>query len=416
MNVPATFAQSKLPEGMSAWPLGLVLAAAAMVAACTPWATSPISETPSSSSVVTISDDGTYLRLIDPLGGQWGVERVGSDDFTRYQAWVNFGAGGFLNHSAGCGRGYPAFYRLDGEKLAITRLEPIKTGKCSGATPGAIAASVASERRLAAFLDNVASWSQGDDRTLVLTGKNGTQALLTRPIEPNPEIAGRWLIDSIGGRSFETERRPATLKIEQGGIGANADCNSMGTSFTIPAPGRIAITGPAISTLIGCPADDAAEDALISRAITSATAYRLQGRRLEFMGGPGMVLHRPPPPDRRLEGEYEACGNTLLGAYHEGPITLTIAGPEMRDNAGCTATYAADGPRLRLNLRGGPACANPAPPYEPGKPTGIGGSISMLAVAQPDGFGFDEEGRLILRTGRGLLTICRKGSPPPFGG
>jgi hypothetical protein len=40
----------------------------------------------------------------------------------------------------------------------------------------------------------------------------------------------------------------------------------------------------------------------------------------------------------------------------------------------------------------------------------------MLAVAQPDGFGFDEEGRLILRTGRGLLTICRKGSPPPFGG
>lgn len=36
-------------------------------------------------------------------------------------------------------------------------------------------------------------------------------------------------------------------------------------------------------------------------------------------------------------------------------------------------------------------------------------------VAPPDGFGFDGEGRLILRTGRGLLTMCRKGDPPPFG-
>jgi hypothetical protein len=36
-------------------------------------------------------------------------------------------------------------------------------------------------------------------------------------------------------------------------------------------------------------------------------------------------------------------------------------------------------------------------------------------VARPDGFGFTETGVLVLRTGRGLLTLCRKGSPKPFG-
>ena len=128
-----------------------------------------------------------------------------------------------------------------------------------------------------------------------------------------------------------------------------------------------------------------------------------------------MVVRRPPEPDRHLAGEYKSCGNTLLGGYHEGPITLAIDNATMRDNAGCTATYTTEGPDLALDLQDGPACANAAAPYEPGKPAGLGGNISTLAVAQPDGFGFDEEGRLILRTGRGLLSMCRKGAPPPFG-
>jgi hypothetical protein len=106
----------------------------------------------------------------------------------------------------------------------------------------------------------------------------------------------------------------------------------------------------------------------------------------------------------------------LLGAYHEGPITLAVDGQAMRDNAGCTARYTANGPQLTLQLGTEAACARPAPPYVPGEPVGIGGPISMLAVARPDGFGFDDQGRLILRTMRGLLSMCRKGSPPPFGG
>jgi hypothetical protein len=74
-----------------------------------------------------------------------------------------------------------------------------------------------------------------------------------------------------------------------------------------------------------------------------------------------MVMHRPPPPDRRLAGDYEACGSTLLGAYHEGPITLAISQNTMSDNAGCTARYVASGPQLSLQLADTPSCGN-APP------------------------------------------------------
>jgi hypothetical protein len=77
---------------------------------------------------------------------------------------VSFSAGGFINHGAGCGGGYPAFYRLDGERVTVTRIEPIRTGKCAG-TPelangsAALRAAAAdSERELAAF---VTSWRAG---------------------------------------------------------------------------------------------------------------------------------------------------------------------------------------------------------------------------------------------------------------
>ena len=74
--------------------------------------------------------------------------------------------------------------------------------------PPSRAASAASERRLAAFLDQLAGWQRPDDRTLILTAKDGTRATLTRPVEPHPEIAGRWIIESIGGKPLVTERRP----------------------------------------------------------------------------------------------------------------------------------------------------------------------------------------------------------------
>lgn len=45
----------------------------------------------------------------------------------------------------------------------------------------------------------------------------------------------------------------------------------------------------------------------------------------------------------------------------------------------------------------------------------IGGGISPLAVTRPDGFAFDDEGRLVIRTRRGLLTMCRNAEPQPVG-
>ena len=360
-------------------------------------------------------DDGSFLRRIDPLGGQWSVERIGGEDFRRFKAWINFSAGGFLNHGAGCSGGYPAFYRLDGPRLTIVRREPVRIGKCAGASAAERAAAAASERRLGAFLDQAAAWAMPDPQSLVVTARDGTRALLSRPLEPHPELAGRWIIESIGGRPLVTEKRPPTLTIEMGSIGAVADCNRMGALFTVPAPGRIAVTSPIVGTEMGCAPEDSAEDALMTTAMARATAYRLAGNRLVFSGGPGMVVRRPPPPDRRLAGEYRACGNTLLGGYHEGPITLAIDEQTIRDNAGCSAQYRADGPNLALTLGDAPACAATALPYVPGEPVSVGGVISTLAVTRPDGWGFSEDGRLILRTGRGLLTMCRAGSPPPFG-
>src|SRR5918994_1092842 len=98
-------------------------------------------------------DDGTFLQRIDPLGGQWQVVSIGGENFQRFKPWVNFSAGGFINHGAGCSGGFPAFYRLDGDRMAVTRREEIRTGKCAAATSAERTAAVASERRLATFLE-----------------------------------------------------------------------------------------------------------------------------------------------------------------------------------------------------------------------------------------------------------------------
>lgn len=209
----------------------------------------------------TPEDDGTYLGRIDPLGGQWRVEHIGESDFSRFDAWVNFNAGGFLNHGAGCRGSSPAFYRLDGAQITITRLEPIQTGKCAGTrqladgTAEARITAAESEGLLASFLDQLVGWGRQGD-TLILTARDGTRATLTRPVDPHPELAGRWLIESIGGEPLITERRPATLRIGMGHIGAHADCNSIGGTFAIPAPGRISITGPLVGTQMGCAPED----------------------------------------------------------------------------------------------------------------------------------------------------------------
>ncbi|ODP37046.1 hypothetical protein BFL28_18985 [Sphingomonas turrisvirgatae] len=65
----------------------------------------------------------------------------------------------------------------------------------------------------------------------------------------------------------------------------------MGTTFSVPAPGRIIIKGPIIPTAMGCSPEDAAEDAALAQAMSAATGYRLEQGRLVLTGGPGVKLH-----------------------------------------------------------------------------------------------------------------------------
>jgi heat shock protein HslJ len=265
---------------------------------------------------------------------------------------------------------------------------------------------------LAAFIEGLATWrrSGGD---LVLLSADGTEAVLRRRREPNPELAGRWLIESVGGEPFLTERRPPTLTIGMKFIGAGADCNSTGAPFSVPGPGEIRVTGPVVSMSMGCAPEDEAEDALLRRALDPVRAYRVEGDRLELTGGPGLVARRQPAPVQTLRGDYESCGSTLLGAIHEGPITLTIDSRTMRDAAGCSAAWTADGPLLRIAKGGEAACAREPARSAPGEGAAVGGNISILAAAPPDAYAFDPEGRLILRTPLGLLSLCRKDSTAP---
>ncbi len=386
------------------------------VVACSAPADAPPAQPPSPPTPVASvpTDDGTYMERIDPLGGQWRIERLGDEDFNPFEAWANFSAGGFLNHGAGCSGGYPAFYRLDGERVTLTRREAIRTGHCQDFNGPTRTAALDSERRLGAFFDRLSTWRRTGERTLILTSSDGVQAVLTRPAEPHPDLAGRWVIESIGGEPLVTERRPPILSFQMQGIGGHADCNSFGATYDVPSPGRLTVSGPIVSTAIGCAPEDADEDDLMAGAMTGATGYRIEGDRLTLTGGPGLVARRPPTPDRRLPGEYESCGNTLLGGFHEGPITLVIDERTMRDNAGCVARYTADGPNLTLD-RDAATCSGQSTPYIPGEGIAVGGDVSTLAVIPPDAFAFNEQGGLILRTPRGLLGMCRKGDPPLFG-
>ena len=112
----------------------LLLAVVLAAASCEPSDKLALAPVASSASTASPMDDGTFLASIDPLGGQWSIERIGQQDFQRFKGWVNFSAGGFLNHGAGCSGGYPAFYRLDGNRLTIIRREAIRIGKCASAT------------------------------------------------------------------------------------------------------------------------------------------------------------------------------------------------------------------------------------------------------------------------------------------
>lgn len=365
-------------------------------------------------------DDGSYLSRIDPLGGQWRVDAVGQavyppgDRARANFSYVTFSDGGFLNSYAGCSGGYPAFYRLDGPRIAVTRREKVTIGKC--ADPGA----AGRETMLAAFLDRAVGWSIPAPGALVLTAADGTRARLSQPPDPHPELSGRWRVVSIGGAPFMTREQPGEVGIGfgafGGGISAKAACNHFSANLTIAGSTLDASDG--VSTLIGCDPPRQALDAKLFGAVGGVRSFVVRpDGRLVLSGATEMVLERFPPPDRHLVGSYTHCGNTVLGAGHAGEVTLAIDRNTIRDNSGCTARYTADGPGLDLTLSAETSCRATAasPMYDGTNTVEIGGALSPLAILRPDGFGFDRRGQLILRTVRGNLTLCRAGQRKPFG-
>ncbi|WJY19703.1 META domain-containing protein [Pseudoblastomonas flavescens] len=346
-------------------------------------------------------DDGTYLERIDPLGDTWLLRTLAGDDVSDREGVLTGSGGGFLNHHAQCGGGHPAFYQLDGQSISVIRREAVQIGKCGNA-----AGAADFERRWADFIDNLATWRREGD-VLRLADASGTTAVLERPPYAVSALAGRWLVDAIGGEPFAMERRAAAeIEYRYAGVFASAECN---TAYgDVSTTGRIDLGA---ATQQGCSKEDAAEDALLFSALGAVTGYRIDSDRLTLTGGPGLTLRRPPYPDRTLAGEFQSCGNTLLGAYQAGPITLSIARDTMTDQSGCRATYSSEGPNLSLALEDSVQCNEVPKPYVAGEPIEIGGGLSFLSLATPDAFAFTDRGRLVLRTPRGLLHMCRKGDP-----
>jgi heat shock protein HslJ len=227
---------------------------------------------------------------------------------------------------------------------------------------------------------------------LVLISSDGAEAVLRQPGKPHPELAGRWIVETVGGEAISTERRPAVLSIRMNSIGIQADCTSFGGAVSISGPASIRLLGPMGGTAIGCNPEDAAEDDLLAKALASMRSYRLIGDRLELSGDPGLVARRPNRLLMALEGNYEVCGNTLRGVHQQGPITLTVRDGTIRDAAGCTAMWSADGSRLMVEKGADPACERAPASVSQRSTVAIGGDVSTLAVAPPDGYAFDPEG------------------------
>ena len=226
----------------------------------------------------------------DAILGQWFVDSVGDMQFpapaTGIRAFVSFDDTGFLSHAAACGGGYPAFYTLDGNRVAIERREAVVYAKCGGA------AGEARERALTAALDAVERWEVVGD-SLLLTSQDGTVTRLSRPTEPIPELGGDWVVLTIGGTPLGSDR-PAVVGFSRPFLGAGADCNGLSTEYEADESGGIRITGPLIATEMGCRADDQAEDGRLFGALGRITGWSVGNDGLLRLAGPQpLILRRP---------------------------------------------------------------------------------------------------------------------------
>jgi heat shock protein HslJ len=351
---------------------------------------------------------GDRMRVVDPLGGTWTAVRLGNVTVpAAAEARLFFNGGAEYSTQAGCGN-FGGFYTLAGSRLGIRPRDPIHTGKCRDR------ASARLETALAAFIASASTWQLLPDGTLRITARDGRVGTFRRPAPAVAALDGRWIVERIGADVPPPARR-ARLHFRDEWVNAVADCNSFGARVRPSGTGFTVSDGAA--TQMGCDPERLAFDARLFAAVGKARRHvPLPGGRMRLEGtGEPLVLRRPELVERSLPGTYDVCRSNPRGVMFDGAASVTFTRSGVRDNAGCSGTYRAEGALLAIRRETSKACAAPAGSLDPAADFEIGERRSLLAALRPDAFAFDEEGVLRLRTHRGLLDLCRAGEPRPFG-
>lgn len=346
------------------------------------------------------------MRVVDPLGGSWRPVRIGTIAVPEAaEARLFFNGGSEYSTQAGCGN-FGGFYSVEGARLRVVQRDPIHLGKCRDR------ASARLETALAGFIAQASTYDLIPGGTLRIVARDGRTGLFRRPPPVIAALGGRWVVESIGGDSIPAARR-ARLHFHESWVSAAADCNQFGARVRPNAAGFTVSDGAA--TQMGCgPEREAFDDRLFGAVGKSRRYVALAGGRMRLEGGEPLVLLRPAAISPSLPGSYSACRSNPRGVMYDGVPAMTFTRDEVRDSAGCRASYRADGALLAIRRENSKECAAPPQSFASAD-LEVGERTSLLASLRPDAFAFDEEGVLRLRTNRGLLDMCRIGEPRPFG-
>ena len=265
---------------------GFAIVCLLATAGCAP-ANGPVPEAP-----LEISAEATpaATEATPSLMGRWFVDSVDDLEFpkpeTGLRAFVDFDEGGFLSHAASCGGGYPAFYTLDGEAIAVTRREAVIYAKCDSP------AGERRERALTAALDGAASWKLDNGR-LTIVASDGSVIRLSRPTEPIPELGGEWVVISIGGKPFD-DGPTARVTLSRGFLSGTGGCNHLSTQYDASRTGGFTMTGMLTTTQMRCDPVLMRRDTTLFGALGSTTGWSARpGGRLTLTGPQDIVLRRP---------------------------------------------------------------------------------------------------------------------------
>ena len=272
---------------------GVALVCLISVSGCAP-ANEPMVETPIKAPAAATS---TAPATSPTILGRWFVDSVDDLEFpkpeTGLRAFVDFDESGFLSHAASCGGGYPAFFTLEGQSIAVTRREAVIYAKCDSP------AGERRERALTVALDAAASWQLAGDR-LTITASGGSVIRLSRPTEPIPELGGEWVVVSIGGKPFD-DGPTARVTISRGFMGGTAGCNHLSTEYEATRGGAFRLTGSLITTQVRCEPAAMQRDGTLSAALGSATGWSVRpGGGLTLTGPQDIVLRRPEGRETQL--------------------------------------------------------------------------------------------------------------------